>query len=204
MKKLLTFALATTMCAATFSVAACDEGDLPLSGSVDIDALASMTESDWKELSAEANFENVTVCIWGAYVAGDESVKGLGDGMDICVLQIDGNRGYGDIMVDDRKSFLEESELIMVKSLYMETALAMLDNFSDFTYDKECKAFLCNKPIVYEVNVATSGKTVTMTTTNVRVEVLPDGYLGKISCDMKQKLNGADSFEVDVKVIFCI
>ncbi len=206
----------------TGSFASCDENGNPLGDSSvnsdssgNVDSIADMTKEEWAGLSAKANFDNVTFELWAAYVAGDgasgSDIQGyLGEGQDLGVYQIDGNRGYAREYDGDEHNtyFLESDVVASIKSLYIETALAMLNNFEDFTYSQESKAFLSNKTISY--NVAIAGITATLTVQNVKVEVLPDGYLGKISCDMKQQATKEEmanfeedeAFELDVKVVF--
>ncbi len=215
MKKLVTFALAAILSVTAVSLAACDENGLPID-SVDIDSLANMTKDEWKELSAETNFENVTLDIWGAYVSGSRNVQILGEGKDIGTFKIDGDSGYGYEYYEENREYTMTADILSaVKNLYMGTALTMLENFEDFTYNEESQAFLSNKTIVYDVNIVSYDNLIaTLTVQNVKVEVLPDGYLGKISCDMKQQVleeknPNADEylqeeigFEVDVKVVF--
>ncbi len=203
-KKLVTLLLGFALIFSMGAFSSCDdESGLE---NFNPDSIEDMTKEDWEDLSAEANFENVTVAIWGAYVSGNENVAILGNGVDIGVLKVVGENVYVDyIYLNDEDEFLDSDAATLAKSLYIETALAMLENFEDFTYDKESKTFLSNKPISYDID-AGHGATATLTTTNVKVEVLPDGYLGKISCDMKQYMSSeyllGEDFNVDVKVVF--
>ncbi len=225
MKKLFTLALAGTLCATAVSFSGCELLDESLSGNsvqINVDSLENMTKEEWQQLSAKTNFENVTLDIWGAYVSGESmDIKDcLGSGRDIGVFKIDGESGWGcEYIYNSHEYFLDAEVLSAVKNLYIGTALAMLENFEDFTYKKEEQAFFSNKTISYDVNIVSCDNVIaTLTVQNVKVEVLPDGYLGRISCDMKQQVlqeknqqsgvaedaweSDEVGFDVDVKVVF--
>lgn len=178
MTKFMKF-LVLVLCLCTMlSLVACDPA-----GNPDEDKLAELgkvTEEEWNAAISEEKFDNVTF----AFVASLTSPHAV---VDNVVCKIDGDKGWYSETEEDwhHEEYADEEILAALKSIYMNTTLAILENFNDFTYDSATGTYSAKKDIVYNVTVMEYAATITAS--NVKVKLDADKLVAEISCDMKQE-----------------
>ena len=80
---------------------------------------------------------------------------------------------------------MDAEELAALRNIYVNTTLAVVNNFSSFTYDAVKGAFVSKEPIVYMVNVMEY--VATITASNVEVKLDSNKNISEITCDMKHE-----------------
>ncbi|MBR2321934.1 MAG: hypothetical protein IKA57_07320 [Clostridia bacterium] len=130
----------------------------------------------WEDATKEENFNNVTFAYSVVFKGETEVNTGTAylDGDKAACIE-----GDGDLELMDK----EETEAL--RNVYVKTVLAVLDNFTSFTYDFVTNTFVSTAEIVYTVNVM--GMEAKITANGVRVWFDGDGNVSAISCDMKHE-----------------
>ena len=177
-KKIL--ALMLCLCMA-FAFASCDQLTEIIDkfkGGEDVipdDIVESITKEEWNSAIAEEKFDNVTFKI--VVTDPEESVP-------VTILcKLDGNKSY--INDDGYEDFGDAEVTAAMRNVYMNTVLAILNNFADFTYDAEKEIFVASKDIVYNVTVMEYDAKITVS--NAKVKINTDKSIAEISCYMKQE-----------------
>lgn len=143
-----------------------------------------VTEEEWVIATGMEQFANFTLNMDGAFDDGeviDYSVK------------IDGDKGEMD------GESMEADEVDAVKTVFVETILAVAENFDDFTYNAEEQVFVNKANIVYDVEVL--GESANITASNVKVTFNEDNRVTSISCHMVQVCDG-DNIVLDITFTF--
>ena len=143
-----------------------------------------VTEEEWVIATGMEQFANFTLNMEGAFDDGeviDYSVK------------IDGDKGEMD------GESMEADEVDAVKTVFVETILAVAENFDDFTYNAEEQVFVNKANIVYDVEVL--GESANITASNVKVAFNEDNRVTSISCHMVQVCDG-DNIVLDITFTF--
>ena len=131
-----------------------------------------VTEEEWNAAISDANFDNVTFTFAGAFDDGEEFLG---------VAAIAGDKA----LVDGDP--LGAEFIPMLKSVYVNTALAIVGNFDDFTYDATQNVFVGKGDITYTVDASAMGyENVSITVKNVVVTLDANEYIATIACDMTQ------------------
>ena len=141
-----------------------DEPATPADGAV--------TEQVWNEAIEIDNFDNVTFTFEGEFIEGDSQQPFS------MVCLIDGDNAIADGEVFDAE------QVASLKSVYINTTLAIIENFSDFTYDAEKGTYNGKKDIVYEVDVM--GIPATITASDVVVTLDSENAIATVACIMTQ------------------
>lgn len=181
MKKFVSFLVALCSCVAlTGAFAACDEEQ---SKESETTVSAGITEEKWNEAIAESNFDNVTFAFSGQFIEGP---KGDQDEFGY-VCKISGNSATMDNEV------LDGEQVASLKSVYINTANAIVKDFDDFTYDEASETYKSKQDIVYTVTVM--GMDATITAQNVSVTLDETDKIASISCKMKQNFTERGSLK---------
>jgi hypothetical protein len=144
---------------------------------------AGITEEKWNEAIAESNFDNVTFAFSGQFIEGP---KGDQDEFGY-VCKISGNSATMDNEV------LDGEQVASLKSVYINTANAIVKDFDDFTYDEASETYKSKQDIVYTVTVM--GMDATITAQNVSVTLDETDKIASISCKMKQNFTERGSLK---------
>ena len=130
-----------------------------------------------EEIKEPERFENVTIEMTGT-VEGDAFDYDLLFNNSDC-LMIDN--------LSDYSALYEGEEGEMVRSIFVDTALALLAHGESFTLTEN--GYLCEAAITYECDVLGAGHA-TITATNNLVTLDAGGNLASLSCDMVQSCEG--------------
>lgn len=177
-KKIL--ALMLCLCMA-FAFASCDQLTEIIDkfkGGEDVipdDIVEGITKEEWNSAIAKEKFDNVTFKI--LVTDPEESTT-------VTILcKLDGNKSYTND--DGYEDFGDAEVTAAMRNVYMNTVLAILNNFADFTYDAEKEIFASSKDIVYNVTVMEYDAKITVS--NAKVKINTDKSIAEISCYMKQE-----------------
>ena len=189
MKKLLSLLLALCMVLSLGVVLASCGGDDDGSSKKDKN-LSPISKEEWNEIIASDNFKNFTFKYTATFSDQhqyDEPATGV-------LALANGKLSYnGEI----QSSQAAEA----AQTWYIDSALAIVNNFDDFVYDEKNNCYTTDKTIRYNVNIHDYNAKIEAT--NVVVEFDSDKNIAKISCDMLQKYeeNGQPA-ELSLKVVF--
>ena len=132
-------------------------------------------QDKWDEATKEEKFNNVKFSY--RVVFSGQAEENIG------TAYLDGDKvAYMDGSGDLELMGPEEAEAL--RNVYVNTVLAVLDNFASFSHDVESDTFVANNAIVYTVNVM--GMEAKITATDVRVHFDGDGNVSMINCNMRQ------------------
>lgn len=138
----------------------------PSTGSIQIN------KAEWDEMIVLSNFDNVTFTTYAKFKSG------YSEGPHFNVFELDGENGNADGVP------MEAESIEAIRTMQLETVLAIVENYENFTYDNNKKTYISNADISYNVTVL--GYDATITVKNVYVEVDADKNLSKITCEMTQ------------------
>ena len=188
MKKLLILAFALVLCLA---LAACDGGNDPatttdpsVTTTADPATTTAVTtttatpEEVLDEIRAPENFDNVTIRMAG-------TVDGDAFDYDICFA--DGNCLMTDKDSDDTELF-EGEESDMVRAMFIDVALALLDEGDKFTLTSE--GYRCDDAITFTTEILGMDEPATIVSSNNLVTLDSAGKLFSLSCNMVQSCEG--------------
>ena len=136
-----------------------------------------------EEIKDPQNFKNVTIVMAGN-VEGDE--------FDYTMKFADGNCLMGENGVLDE--FYEGEEADMVRSIFVDTALALLDHADQFVSTEN--GFRFDGEITFEVDIIGVGPATIVSTNNV-ITLYENGDMNSLSCHMVQT-SEAGNVTVDV------
>lgn len=132
----------------------------------------AITEEEWNAAISDANFDNVTFSCEGTFDDGEEFV---------CSAAIAGDKALLD------GAPLDAEFIPMLKSVYINTALAIVSNFNDFAYNADQNVFVSKGDITYTVDASAMGyENVSITVKNVVVSLDANDYIATIACEMTQ------------------
>ena len=151
-----------------------------------------LTKEQWNAALKDELFNNVTFEVHATFEGEDEP--------ESIICKLAGTRaaisegGFEEEEVDsDTRD--------VIKSIYVNTILAMLKNFDNFTYDADAKAFVSANDIIYNVEDFEYNEcNVKITTSGTKVKFDTNNNVAEISCHMKQEFveNGQpESLEFD-------
>ena len=174
------FALAICLCM-IFAFASCDQltgiiNSITGKGDDNEPVVIPMTKEEWDAAKSEEKFNNVTFSMRVKF--DDEAETHL----ITCMLDGD-NASFSEDGYEEDNIGREETEAI--RSIYMNTVLAILDNFANFTYDKENNLFVSSADIVYNVTVIEYDAKITAK--NVKVKIDENKHIAEIACHMTQE-----------------
>ena len=176
MKKLLSLMLVALMAfALCFALVSCDKDDDTdnTNGGSSSDVIS---EEQWEQAIAPESFDNVTFTMQGDFVSGYEYGEAF-----IYVYKLSGNKA-----VETTEGFILDAEEVQaLKSVYINTAVAILENFNDFEYDEANKVFKSKTDVTYSVNVM--GQDATIISKNVKVTFDEDKNIAEIETEMTQQ-----------------
>lgn len=167
MKKFLTILLTMCLCVLAISTfTACED-------------VAGVTEQEWNDAKAEANFNNVTFQLNATFIEPARY------GSSVNFIKLDGDKVAMKEGADGEYETTNDAEIVAsVKSVYVNTVLAIAEDFEDFTYDEENDCYKANADIVYTVDV--EGVNVTITAKNAVVTLDANSKIAKVACNMTQ------------------
>lgn len=200
MKKFLTLLLAICMCVFALSTfAACGgDGGNNDGGNGDETPSTGVTEEVWNDAKAEANFDNVTFQLNASFVDPAE----YGDSVNF--IKLAGDKVAMKEGVDGEYETTDDADIIAsVKSVYVNTVLAIAEDFDKFAYDEANDCYKASADIVYTVDV--EGVNATITAKNAVVTLNASSKIAKIACNMTQAftVGGVEqTFVLDTEFIF--
>ncbi len=200
MKKLITLLLAICMCVFTLStfVACGGDGGNNDDGNGDENPGAGVTEDVWEDAKAEANFNNVTYSVAYEFKTPQNGGSGFVEIQLVDDVAAARENGEGEFLPET------DPELVAsVRNLYVNTVLAIVDNFDNFTYDATNDYYKASADIVYTVDV--EDMTATITAKNAIVTLNEDDGIAKIVCEMTQAFTEggvAKTFVLDTEFTF--
>lgn len=190
MKNLLAILLALTL---TFTCTAClneenNDSGADNSGTTSTDtqnnggdnstsASLGVNESEWNAAIQSQKFDNVTFTYNATFTSGYDEV---GPHKGTFELVENG------MLMDGKPTSAEERTA--AKTMFVDTAVAIVNNFSMFEYDKENNHYSSKENIVFNTTIL--GYEATITAENVLVVLDADNNIAKISCKMTQKFQG--------------
>ena len=142
---------------------------------------AVVDEVEWNAAVDSEKFENVTFTYNATFISGyDDTEPNVG------TIKLSGNG----MLVDGNS--IDDAELIAsVKTMFIDTAVAIVNNYGMFEYDSENKCYRSKEAITYNTTVL--GYDTTITAENVEVAIDSNKSIAMISCKMTQEFteNGA-------------
>ncbi len=191
MKKFLIVFLLFAFCLA---ITACDQKTTPTTPDTTTtlpdttttlpDTTTASPEEIIEEIKNPENFENVTIVMAGTV---------NGDAFDYTMKFADENCHMGENGVLDE--FYEGEEADMVRSIFIDTALALLNHADQFVSTEN--GFRCDGEITYEIDVLGMKGRATIVATNNIVTLHTNGDMHTLSCHMVQTCEG-ETVIVDV------
>lgn len=174
MKKLFSLMLVALMAfAPCFALVSCDKDEDTDNSNTGSDVIS---KEQWEQAIAPESFDNVTFTMQGDFVSGYE----YGEPFSYS-YKLAGNKA-----VETTEGFvLDAVEVQALKSVYINTAAAVLENFDNFEYDEVNKVFKSKNDITYSVNVM--GQNATIIAKNVEVTFDTDKNIAEIETEMIQQ-----------------
>lgn len=131
-------------------------------------------QDKWNEATKEENFNNVKFSYVVVFTDGTEPRIGTAylDGDKVACLEDNGEM-----------KLMSAEDAEAVRNIYVKTVLAILDNFTSFSYEIESDTVVSNTEIVYTLNVL--GVEAKITADDIRVHFNEDGNISHINCNMK-------------------
>lgn len=121
------------------------------------------------------------------------------DGEGTAIYKLDGNRG-ATIEEDGDCSELPADAIDDLKNIFINTSLAILDNYDDFEYDEENNCYKAKKDVVYSAAVA--NYTAELTVKNAVVTFDADLRVATIAGNMTQVISNGQTFVLDFEFTF--
>ena len=151
-----------------------------------------ITKNEWDAAASEDKFNNVTFTMLVTFKGETETYP--------VICKLDGNSAS--MQEDDYEEEIVDAETAAaIRSVYMNTILAVLESYENFTYDLKAGAFVSSKDIVYNVTVIEYDATITAS--NVKVKIDANKNIAEISCAMKQEyVDGSDTGVLELDVVF--
>lgn len=172
MKKFVSILLAVCMCLSVGAMlTACDEEHTH--------TYEGISEEEWNAAIQPSNFDNVTFAFSGSFLKADIDAESFDYN-----CKIDGNNATMDDLIRGEHMQLDAEAITALKDTYINTATAIVENFDNFTYDKDSKAYKSNQDIVYTVTIA--GLEATITAKAVSVTLDANLNIASIACTMIQ------------------
>lgn len=136
----------------------------------------TVTETEWDAMIAISKFDNVTFTTNATFISGYPYA-----GPHINVFKLDGENGTAD------GAPLSGESMDALKAMYLQTALAILENYDKFAYDTTAGCYKSTSDISYDVLInISSGYDADITASNVTVKVDANKNLTEITCRMTQ------------------
>lgn len=164
-------------------------------GKVD-DATVSETlgvsKKEWNAAVEYQNFVNVTFSYKATFVSGYQDA-----GPHMGVLKI-----TEDAVVMDGELITAEETVTAAKNMYIDTILAVINNFDNFEYDNAKKCYESKQNVTYITKILDYEATITAE--NVSVELDSENRIEKISCKMTQDFinGGPTTYVLDAEFTF--
>ena len=155
--------------------AAAEDNGGPSAGPEDsTDVPLGIDEVAWNNAIREERFSNVTLSYSATFIEGYD--QGHHEGAYL----LDGYE-----MIANGEYVNDPAMVTTVRSFYLDTVMAMLLNFNQFTYDPEFNCFVSIEDITYTVDVEPYG-TVNITVSDVYVTFDDTQSVHSITCNMIQ------------------
>jgi len=133
-----------------------------------------VNENDWNEAIQTQNFDNVTFTYRATFLSGYQSTE-----QHVGTLKIAENG-----MISNGELVTDTETITSTRTMFIDTAVAIVANFDAFSYDAESSFYRANNPIVYHTTVL--GYETTITAENVTVTWDENTNISHISCQMTQ------------------
>ena len=137
-----------------------------------------LSEEKREEIRASYKFDNVTMKMTGSFRSGSDFDCTIYFVDDLCVMF------EGDSSNPER---FEGEDADMVRSIFVETALAVLAHGDNFILTDE--GYLCKDAVTYECDIIDVGRA-TIVATNNLVKLNDNGDLLSLTCAMYQTCDG--------------
>ena len=135
-----------------------------------------ISSNDWNSAIQQEKFDNVTFSIFVIFPGETEPYP--------VICKLDGEQAaYSEGSWPEE--VVDEETTASIRSIYMNTVLAILDNFSNFTYDNTTGTFVSKDDIVYNVQVLDYDAKITASNAIVKLDT--NKNIAEISCHMKQE-----------------
>lgn len=153
---------------------------------------SGITEVEWDAMILASKFENVTFTSNSTFISGYED-----KGPHTNVFKLNGSAG-----TVDGESMSGES-LTATRNMTLGTALAIVNDFDKFEYNKADDSYVSTEAIVYNVSVMNYNAKITAK--NVVVKLDDDMNITKIACNMTQEFEDdgvAKTYVLDITFTF--
>ena len=181
MKKLLSILMAVSLLfSAMLILSACNENEGGEGG---------ITESDWKAMIAEPNFENYTlhqkarINYGGGMIYNEDAIVKFTK--DLMTIEESGDQDFYEELVGE--------ELAEQRGAYEDVFRALLADFDNYTYDEESGTYKSASTVTVELEMTPEGLdgvlTAKITMKDGVVTLTEDGKLEKFTCNFKQEMD---------------
>ena len=133
-----------------------------------------VTQAEWNAMKAAEKFNNVTFTNNATFVSGYSEV-----GPHVNIFKLAGNKATAD------GTPMEAESIDALRTMYLGTSLAIVENFEKFSYDANQKCYVSVESISY--NVSLMGYDAAITVKDAIVELDANKNLAKITCEMTQE-----------------
>ena len=134
----------------------------------------AVDQDTWEGLTIQTKFDNVTFLMEGEFSDGEQ--------IGYCFKLAGADCSQ---IIDDVEYKQEEGTAEQVREIFIRTAMAMLDNYQDFTFNSDTNAYVNNNNIVYAITVFDYDATITVS--NVSLILDQNNNIISLSCDMMQE-----------------
>lgn len=134
----------------------------------------TVTKDEWNNMIAESNFDNITFAYNATFISGYND-----EGPHTGLFKLDGNK-----LDMDGEVTTDTETITSLRSWYIASALAIVNNFDKFEYDEANDCYKAKEKVVYNVTVMEYEATITAE--NVLVELDDNMNIAKITCKMTQ------------------
>lgn len=153
---------------------------------------SGITEVEWDAMILASKFDNVTFTSNATFISGYED-----KGPHTNVFKLNGSAGTVD------GELMSGESLTATRNMTIGTALAIVNDFDKFEYNKADDSYVSTEAIVYNVSVMNYNAKITAK--NVVVELDDDMNITKIACNMTQEFEDdgvAKTYVLDITFIF--
>ncbi|MBE6694138.1 MAG: hypothetical protein E7589_05185 [Ruminococcaceae bacterium] len=161
--------------------AATDFGGSSDGGDEEVSLGVSLNPEQWNAAIQISNFNNVTMTSSALFLSGNDSNTDI----NLTTFWLDGNT----VKIQEGEDYSEvstDAEMVSsVRTWYIDTTLAIVENFDDFTYDEELGCYAAGEPIVYNVTIEDYNATITARDALVAFD--EDMHIAYIMCEMTQE-----------------
>ena len=151
-----------------------------------------VSKAEWEAMSSVSNFDNITFITDVTFISGYSSI-----GPHYNVYKLDGENASAD------GELMNAEGVSALRTVYLETTLAIVENFEKFIYAETYKCYVSIENITYNITIL--GYEATITVKDAYVELDADKNLAKITCEMTQEFlenSVSKKYVLDVEFTF--